>query len=234
MSAGAGAGVEAGFSSEELLSLRFPLHRACRDGDLVALCSLLPHTPRAHLAAEDSFYGWTPVHWAAHFGKVGAGTLRRHFPRGVLLGSERTPLCHESAATARSAAPAHPLRVPGRMCCKAQSATQGVGARKLLRRRGRLEGLKAHVRRCATQDLGGRRECWEAGRKWGRSCQLPEGTRAHVHTCGCSERGGQTAFETVCAEAAGLRKSCRRLLLVARREPGTSRSCLIKPGCRAP
>uniref|UniRef100_A0A1B0GQX7 Ankyrin repeat domain 10 n=3 Tax=Mus TaxID=862507 RepID=A0A1B0GQX7_MOUSE len=70
MSAGAGAAVEAGFSSEELLSLRFPLHRACRDGDLVALCSLLPHTPRAHLAAEDSFYGWTPVHWAAHFGKL--------------------------------------------------------------------------------------------------------------------------------------------------------------------
>ncbi|KAL6068709.1 hypothetical protein STEG23_012549 [Scotinomys teguina] len=70
MSAGAGAGVEAGFSSEELLSLRFPLHRACRDGDLVALCSLLPHTPHAHLAAEDSFYGWTPVHWAAHFGKL--------------------------------------------------------------------------------------------------------------------------------------------------------------------
>ncbi|XP_065752228.1 ankyrin repeat domain-containing protein 10 [Phocoena phocoena] len=68
--AGAGAGVEAGFSSEELLSLRFPLHRACRDGDLAALCSLLQHTPRAHLAAEDSFYGWTPVHWAAHFGKL--------------------------------------------------------------------------------------------------------------------------------------------------------------------
>lgn len=66
----AGAGVEAGFSSEELLSLRFPLHRACRDGDLAALCSLLQQTPRAHLAAEDSFYGWTPVHWAAHFGKL--------------------------------------------------------------------------------------------------------------------------------------------------------------------
>lgn len=73
--------MEAGFSSEELLSLRFPLHRACRDGDLAALCSLLQQTPRAHLAAEDSFYGWTPVHWAAHFGKVGAGALRRHFPR---------------------------------------------------------------------------------------------------------------------------------------------------------
>uniref|UniRef100_A0A2K5RWV7 Ankyrin repeat domain 10 n=1 Tax=Cebus imitator TaxID=2715852 RepID=A0A2K5RWV7_CEBIM len=68
--AGAGAGVEAGFSSEELLSLRFPLHRACRDGDLATLCSLLQQTPRAHLASEDSFYGWTPVHWAAHFGKL--------------------------------------------------------------------------------------------------------------------------------------------------------------------
>ncbi|KAM5289203.1 ankyrin repeat domain-containing protein 10 isoform 2-T2 [Ctenodactylus gundi] len=68
--AGAGAAVEAGFSSEELLSLRFPLHRACRDGDLAALCSLLRQTPPSHLAAEDSFYGWTPVHWAAHFGKL--------------------------------------------------------------------------------------------------------------------------------------------------------------------
>uniref|UniRef100_G3VA06 Ankyrin repeat domain 10 n=1 Tax=Sarcophilus harrisii TaxID=9305 RepID=G3VA06_SARHA len=67
---GAGSGVEAGFSSEELLTLRYPLHRACRDGDLAALCALLQHTPRAHLAAEDSFYGWTPVHWAAHFGKL--------------------------------------------------------------------------------------------------------------------------------------------------------------------
>lgn len=85
--AGAGPGVEAGFSSEELLSLRFPLHRACRDGDLAALCSLLQQTPRAHLAAEDSFYGWTPVHWAAHFGKVGMGTLRRHFPRLSFGGS---------------------------------------------------------------------------------------------------------------------------------------------------
>ncbi|XP_043852517.1 ankyrin repeat domain-containing protein 10 isoform X2 [Dromiciops gliroides] len=67
---GAGSAVEAGFSSEELLTLRYPLHRACRDGDLAALCALLQHTPRAHLAAEDSFYGWTPVHWAAHFGKL--------------------------------------------------------------------------------------------------------------------------------------------------------------------
>lgn len=68
-----GAGPEAGFSSEELLTLRFPLHRACRDGDLPALCALLQSAPRSDLAAEDSFYGWTPIHWAAHFGKVGPG-----------------------------------------------------------------------------------------------------------------------------------------------------------------
>lgn len=151
--------MEAGFSSEELLSLRFPLHRACRDGDLVALCSLLPHTPRAHLAAEDSFYGWTPVHWAAHFGKVGAGTLRRHFPRGVLLGSERTPPCLESAATARSVPPAPPEGSRAHVQQSGLGARGwGRGARKLLWRRRRLRGFKAHVRRRAAQDLGGRGE----------------------------------------------------------------------------
>ncbi|XP_020649978.3 ankyrin repeat domain-containing protein 10 isoform X1 [Pogona vitticeps] len=64
------SGLEAGFSSEELLALRFPLHRACRDGDLSALCALLQSSPRETLATEDSFYGWTPIHWAAHFGKL--------------------------------------------------------------------------------------------------------------------------------------------------------------------
>ena len=60
-----------GFSSEEVLNLRFPLHRACRDGDVGALCDLLRCvTSPAELAAEDSFYGWTPIHWAAHFGQV--------------------------------------------------------------------------------------------------------------------------------------------------------------------
>ncbi|XP_076838744.1 ankyrin repeat domain-containing protein 10a [Brachyhypopomus gauderio] len=63
--------VEAGFSGDEVLGVRFPLHRACRDGDVGALCSLLQRsTNRADLAAEDSFYGWTPIHWAAHFGKL--------------------------------------------------------------------------------------------------------------------------------------------------------------------
>ncbi|KAM8855275.1 ankyrin repeat domain-containing protein 10b isoform 3-T3 [Spinachia spinachia] len=64
-------GVESGFSSEEVLTSRFPLHRACRDGDVAALCSLLQRTSNpADLAVEDTFYGWTPVHWAAHFGKL--------------------------------------------------------------------------------------------------------------------------------------------------------------------
>ncbi|KAL4656572.1 ankyrin repeat domain-containing protein 10 [Arapaima gigas] len=63
--------IESGFSSEEVLNVRFPLHRACRDGDVVALCSLLQRTAnRADLDTEDSFYGWTPIHWAAHFGKL--------------------------------------------------------------------------------------------------------------------------------------------------------------------
>lgn len=64
-------GVESGFSSEEVLNSRFPLHRACRDGDVGALCSLLQRTSNpADLAVEDTFYGWTPIHWGAHFGKV--------------------------------------------------------------------------------------------------------------------------------------------------------------------
>ncbi|KAG7330786.1 hypothetical protein KOW79_004755 [Hemibagrus wyckioides] len=62
---------ECGFSSEEVLSVRFPLHRACRDGDVLALHSLLhSDTHRAGLLSEDSFYGWTPIHWAAHFGRL--------------------------------------------------------------------------------------------------------------------------------------------------------------------
>lgn len=62
-------GLESGFSSEEVLNIRFPLHRACRDGDVASLCSLL-QCSTDQLSVEDSFYGWTPLHWAAHFGKV--------------------------------------------------------------------------------------------------------------------------------------------------------------------
>nr|AFU81782.1 ankyrin repeat domain 10-like protein [Ctenopharyngodon idella] len=61
--------LESGFSSEEVLNIRFPLHRACRDGDVGALCALL-QCSTDQLSVEDSFYGWTPLHWAAHFGKL--------------------------------------------------------------------------------------------------------------------------------------------------------------------
>ncbi|XP_071385546.1 ankyrin repeat domain-containing protein 10-like [Centroberyx affinis] len=64
-------GVESGFSSDEVLTSRFPVHRACRDGDVAALVSLLQQlSNQAHLTAEDSFYGWTPIHWAAHYGQL--------------------------------------------------------------------------------------------------------------------------------------------------------------------
>lgn len=92
-----GSSPNAGFSSEELLALRFPLHRACRDGDLPALCALLQSAPRESLAAEDSFYGWTPIHWAAHFGKVREsplGSRSKQFGAqdGSGEGSLRSPL----------------------------------------------------------------------------------------------------------------------------------------------
>ncbi|XP_034042166.1 LOW QUALITY PROTEIN: ankyrin repeat domain-containing protein 10-like [Thalassophryne amazonica] len=64
-------GGESGFSSEEVLNVRFPLHRACRDGDVSALrCLLQCVSSPADLTVEDTFYGWTPIHWAAHFGKL--------------------------------------------------------------------------------------------------------------------------------------------------------------------
>ncbi|XP_066542454.1 ankyrin repeat domain-containing protein 10b isoform X2 [Hoplias malabaricus] len=62
-------GVECGFSSEEVLCERFPVHRACRDGDTAALSALLQRLPE-QILLEDSFYGWTPIHWAAHFGTL--------------------------------------------------------------------------------------------------------------------------------------------------------------------
>ncbi|XP_061692241.1 ankyrin repeat domain-containing protein 10a isoform X2 [Syngnathoides biaculeatus] len=57
------------FSSEdEAFTSMFPIHRACRDGDVGALLSLYQH--HTHLTAEDSCYGWTPIHWAARCGQL--------------------------------------------------------------------------------------------------------------------------------------------------------------------
>ncbi|KAK7086460.1 Amyloid protein-binding protein 2 [Halocaridina rubra] len=57
--------------SENHLSEKFPLHRACRDGDVSSLKLFLhQEAARSHIVLEDTYYGWTPTHWAAYFGKV--------------------------------------------------------------------------------------------------------------------------------------------------------------------
>ncbi|XP_063415383.1 ankyrin repeat domain-containing protein 10-like isoform X1 [Mytilus trossulus] len=55
-------------TSEDLLESHYPLHRACRDGDLDAMSLLLSNGPDFY--QEDGLYGWTPIHWAANFGKL--------------------------------------------------------------------------------------------------------------------------------------------------------------------
>nr|CAB3221711.1 ankyrin repeat domain-containing protein 10 [Phallusia mammillata] len=59
-----------GTESEEVISKQFPLHKACRDGDAVALSRLVAIATPDQMVAEDQFYGWTPIHWAAYFGKI--------------------------------------------------------------------------------------------------------------------------------------------------------------------
>ena len=59
-----------GTESEEIIARQFPLHRACRDGDVVALSRLVAEASREQMLCEDRFYGWTPIHWSAYFGKV--------------------------------------------------------------------------------------------------------------------------------------------------------------------
>jgi len=56
-------------ASEDMLKSHFPMHRACRDGDLETLADIL-ETGEVNYYEEDDFYGWTPIHWAAYFGKV--------------------------------------------------------------------------------------------------------------------------------------------------------------------
>ncbi|XP_068229340.1 ankyrin repeat domain-containing protein 10-like [Palaemon carinicauda] len=57
--------------SENHLSEKFPLHRACRDGDIASLKSLLrQEAAPSHITLEDTYYGWTPTHWAAYFGRL--------------------------------------------------------------------------------------------------------------------------------------------------------------------
>ena len=59
-----------GNEAEEILAQHFPLHKACRDGDLMAFSCLVSNAKYEQLFVEDQFYSWTPIHWAAYFGKV--------------------------------------------------------------------------------------------------------------------------------------------------------------------
>lgn len=64
-------GLKQDLPSDEVFINRFPIHRACRDGDVGALVSMLESlSNQTHLTVEDSFCGWTPLHWAAHNGQV--------------------------------------------------------------------------------------------------------------------------------------------------------------------
>lgn len=47
----------------------YPIHRACRDGD-VQTVSMALASDQSLTTAEDCFKHLTPIHWAATFGKV--------------------------------------------------------------------------------------------------------------------------------------------------------------------
>jgi len=53
-------------SSIETPMEEYPLHRFCRDGHAESLFNLLI-SGQYSIFTEDSLYGWTPAHWAAHF-----------------------------------------------------------------------------------------------------------------------------------------------------------------------
>lgn len=64
-------GLKQDLPSDEVFISWFPIHRACRDGDVGALASMLESlSNQTHLTVEDSFCGWTPLHWAANNGQV--------------------------------------------------------------------------------------------------------------------------------------------------------------------
>ena len=57
--------------SERVLCDKYPLHKSCRDGEVNLLSNLLQDPgSKEHLTLEDTYYGWTPTHWAAYFGRV--------------------------------------------------------------------------------------------------------------------------------------------------------------------
>ncbi|XP_074650081.1 uncharacterized protein LOC141905187 isoform X2 [Tubulanus polymorphus] len=88
-------------NSEDVLKTHFPLHRCCRDGDVDTL-SLLLMKAQHGIYSEDCFYGWTPVHWAAYFGKLGClrklmSVTRIGVDCDILTAKFRQTPCHVAA-----------------------------------------------------------------------------------------------------------------------------------------
>lgn len=85
-----------GGESEDIIKRDFPIHRACRDGDVDALRRAWAIASHDQLKAEDKFYGWTPIHWAAYFGKTQCLDALLAFGVSANLGTtkfKQTP-CH--------------------------------------------------------------------------------------------------------------------------------------------
>ncbi|XP_014678918.1 PREDICTED: ankyrin repeat domain-containing protein 10-like isoform X2 [Priapulus caudatus] len=94
-------------TSEDILRKQFPLHRLCRDGDVEALSYLLlSDSGQCDFYVEDIFYGWTPAHWSAYFGKL------RCLMKLIAAG------CHNDWATERfQQTPAHLAAFAGHTHC---------------------------------------------------------------------------------------------------------------------
>lgn len=56
--------------SEQILRNHYPLHLACRNGDVENVKALLL-SGQYDIYEEDGLRGWTPTHWAASAGHVG-------------------------------------------------------------------------------------------------------------------------------------------------------------------
>lgn len=62
----------------------YPIHRACRDGD-VQTVSMALTSDQSLTTAEDCFKHLTPIHWAATFGKVNLYLLSYFFIPLVII-----------------------------------------------------------------------------------------------------------------------------------------------------